>query len=176
MRTTEGFAVWLTGLPASGKSTVARALSRRLGEMGIRAQIIESDQLRRVLTPRPKYTDEERDIFYGAMVYIGALLTRNGVNVIFDATAHRRRYRERARREMGRFIEVYVKCPLDVCESRDTKGLYRMARAGKITTLPGFPGQAPYEEPVDPDVVVNTDRETVEECVDKIMRRIEVFL
>lgn len=171
----EGFAIFVSGPPSSGKSTIARALSKRLEERGVNVQIIESDSLRKVLTPRPKYTGEERDLFYSQMVYIGSLLVKSGVSVILDATAHKRRYRERARRKIKRFLEVYVECPLEVCERRDTKGLYKLARAGEIKTLPGL--QVEYEQPRKPEVTVNTDTETVRECVDKIMKRItEDFL
>jgi len=171
---TEGWALWLTGLPSSGKSTIARALAERLGRMGVRVQILETDELRKVLTPNPRYTEEERDFFYNAMVYIGTLLVRNGVNVIFDATANRRRYREWARSRIGRFAEVYVKCPLEVCMERDVKGIYRAALEGKAKTVPGL--QAPYEEPLNPEVVVETDRMTVEECVEKILTELSELL
>lgn len=166
----EGFAIWLTGPPASGKSTIARALLERLKEKGIGAQILESDELRKVLTPRPKYTEEERDNFYASLVYIGSLLTKNGVNVIFDATGYKREYRERARRAIKRFFEIYVKCPIETCKERDVKGLYRMAEEGKITTLPGV--QVPYEEPLNPAVILSADKETVEESINKIMKKL----
>jgi len=166
----EGWAVWLTGLPSSGKSTIAKALARRLEELSVRVQILETDELRKVLTPNPRYTEEERDFFYNAMVYIGTLLVKNGVNVIFDATANRRRYRDRARKQIRRFAEVYVKCPLKVCMERDVKGIYKAALEGRAKTVPGL--QAPYEEPLNPEVVVETDRMTVEECVERILREL----
>ncbi|MBS7610154.1 adenylyl-sulfate kinase [Candidatus Bathyarchaeota archaeon] len=157
----KGWALWITGLPSSGKSTLARAVLRRLAELGVRAQILESDELRRVLTPQASYSEEERDRFYEALVYIGRLLVENGVNVIFDATANKRRYRDLGRQEIGKFMEVYAKCPLSVCISRDAKGIYKAAMGGKAYTVPGI--QAPYEEPENPDVVVETDKETPEE-------------
>ena len=172
--TTEGFAVWLTGVPSSGKTTIAKALEKKLKEKGINVQILESDELRRVLTPKASYTEEERDIFYNAMAYIGWLLVKNGVNVIFDATANKRKYRDNARRLIKNFIEVYVKCPLKVCMERDPKGLYKKALKGEVKRLPGL--QAVYEEPSNPEVIVNTDRETVDECVRKIMEKIEEIL
>lgn len=163
----EGWAVWLTGLPSSGKSTIARALAQRLAERGIRCQILESDELRRVITPNPTYSQGERDLFYGIMAYIGKLLTDNGVNVIFDATANRRAYRDRARRTIGRFMEVYVKCPLRVCMERDAKGIYRRGVEGAAANVPGL--QADYEEPIEPDVVVESDKMDPEACVNAIL-------
>ena len=156
---TEPFAVWITGLPASGKSTLAKALKGELSARSVEAAILESDELRRVLTPKPRYDEEERDTFYGAMVHIGLLLLRHGVPVIFDATANRRRYRDRARGLIPRFYEVYVDTPLEVCRSRDPKGLYRAAPG----SLPGL--QAPYEPPLHPEF---TSRDSVGRIADAI--------
>lgn len=147
-----GWAVWITGLPASGKSTLARAVASKLEDMGVRVQVLESDELRRVLTPRAGYSDEERETFYNAMVYIGVLLTSNGVNVLFDATANRRRWREKAREEIPRFMEIHVDTPLEVCRKRDPKGIYRKADQGRADTVPG--AQEIYEAPKDPELRV----------------------
>jgi adenylylsulfate kinase len=154
----QGFAVWLTGLPASGKSTIAEALHRELAGRGVNIAVLESDALRRVLTPNPDYGDSERDTFYAGVSYIGWLLTRHGVSVIFDATASRRAYRDRARLQIPEFLEVHVDCPLSVCESRDPKGIYRRAREGKALNVPGI--QAEYEPPLQPDLVVRGDTDT----------------
>jgi adenylylsulfate kinase len=145
------FAVWITGLPASGKSTIARALAGELASRGVDAAVLESDVLREVLTPHATYSEEERETFYRSLTYIGALLVRHGVPVIFDATANRRVYREAARAMIERFVEVYVECPLEVCIARDPKGLYGKAHAGQASTMPGM--QASYEPPEHPDVV-----------------------
>jgi adenylylsulfate kinase len=151
------FAIWLTGLPASGKSTVARALAAELSGRSVRAAVLESDVLRPVFTPRPTYSDEERDAFYGALAFVGKLLVEHGVPVIFDATANRRRYRDHARATIARFVEVFVDCPVETCAARDPKGLYLKARAGGAATLPG--AGADYEPPLRPDVVVLGDRD-----------------
>ncbi len=148
------FAVWITGLPASGKSTITRALAGDLALRGVDAAILESDVLRNILSPHATYTDEDRDSFYRGFVYVGALLVAHGVPVLFDATANRRRYRERARASIERFLEVYVDTPLEVCRARDPKGLYRLAETGGVTTLPGV--QSAYEAPLNADLTVST--------------------
>jgi len=162
----EGFAVWLTGLPASGKSTIARNLRKELAARGVNVAVLESDALRKILTPNPGYGDLEREAFYGAMAYIGRLLTGHGVSVIFDATANRRAYRDKARSEIPRFLEVHVDCPLPVCESRDPKGIYRRAREGKAPNVPGV--QAEYEPPLRPDLVIRGDLEEPAEAARRI--------
>ncbi len=161
------FAVWLTGIPSSGKSTLARGLRDRLRERGLKVAIIESDALRRLLTPNPSYTEEERDFFYRAMAVIGKYLVDHGVCVIFDATAHRRKYRDYARSIIKNFVEVHVYAPLDVCIERDVKGLYSRALSGEIKTLPGL--QVEYEEPISPEVKVDTSRLSVDESLDMII-------
>lgn len=162
-----GFAVWITGLPASGKSTLAAAVDRELSSKGIKVAVLESDALRRILTPHPRYSQEERDVFYGAMAHVGLLLTEHGVPVIFDATANRRAYRDHARRLIPRFVEVYVDCPLDVCMGRDPKGIYEKARKGEATAVPGM--QLAYEPPENPEVVVRGDRESSEAAARRVV-------
>jgi len=107
-RITDAFAVWITGLPASGKSTIAAKLIAQLDAREVDVALLESDELRKVFTPRPRYDPEERDNFYRQMVYVGVLLTRHGVPVIFDATVNRRVYRDRARQQISKFLEIYV--------------------------------------------------------------------
>jgi adenylylsulfate kinase len=169
MQSHPAFAVWLTGLPASGKSTTARALAKELEGRGVDCDVLESDELRKVLTPHPRYDEEEREDFYRQMAWIGALLVRHGVAVLFDATAHRRIYREQARREIPSFVEVYVSCPLEVCMARDPKGIYRAAAAGG--QVPGL--QAPYEPPVEPDVLIHGDRDDPAESAKRVLAALE---
>lgn len=163
----QGFAVWLTGLPASGKSTLADALRRELQNRGANVAVLESDALRRIFTPNPGYGDEERDAFYAGMAFIGALLTRHGVSVIFDATANLRSYRDRARGQIPAFLEVHVDCPIAVCEARDPKGIYRRGREGKAPNVPGI--HAAYEPPLRPDAVVSGDAELPRDAARRIV-------
>lgn len=162
------FAIWITGLPASGKTTIRKALVKRLEDAGIKVQVLESDELRRILTPKPTYSIEERDSFYRAMIYIGKLLIKNGVNVIFDATANKRLYRDKARGAVTNFIEVFVKCPISVCMQRDPKGIYKKAKEGEATTVPGL--QELYEEPLNPEIVIESDKENPEEGAERIFQ------
>jgi adenylylsulfate kinase len=147
------FAVWITGLPASGKSTIARALKAQLAGRSVNIAVLESDALRKVFVTDRPYTPEGRDAFYAQMLFVGSLLVENGVPVIFDATANRRAYRERARSQIARFVEVYVDVPIEVCMARDPKGIYRGGLAGEATGVPGL--QDPYEPPADPELVVH---------------------
>jgi len=165
------FAVWLTGLSASGKSAIARELLRLLHERGVEAALLESDALRTQLTPYPRYDESERDLFYATLAHLGAFLAQHGRPVVFDATANRRRYRGEARRQIARFAEVFVDTPLEVCAARDPKGLYRAAREGKSATLPGL--QAAYEAPEQPELVVRGDAGTPEEGARAIVALLE---
>ncbi len=161
------FAVWITGLPASGKSTLARALAEELAGRGTRVCILESDALRKILTPAPTYEEEERDTFYGAVAHFAGILAAHGVPVVIDATGNRRAYRDRARERIPSFLEVYVECPLPVCLSRDPKGIYRRGIEGSAPDVPGI--TAEYEPPLRPDVVVRGDREDPGDAARTIM-------
>jgi adenylylsulfate kinase len=166
-----GFVIWLTGLPTSGKTTLANALSLLLSERGISVQVLDSDDLRRRLTPHPTYSHEERDWFYDMVIFLAELLTSNGVNVVIAATASRRAYRNQARSRIKRFAEVYVDCPEEICRKRDSKGLWKRADKGEITELPG--AGAPYEPPDSPEVKVDTSELSIEEAVHQILNDLE---
>jgi len=165
------FAVWLTGLPASGKSTVARALAAELAGKGIRAAVLESDAVRREIAPDAGYYDAEREAFYATLAYLARMLVLHGVPVIVDATANRRAYRDRARATIPRFLEVHVRCPLAVCQARDPKGIYRRGAEGTAQNVPGV--SAPYEPPLMPEVVVDGEREDPAVAAGKIVSALE---
>jgi adenylylsulfate kinase len=163
-----GFALWLTGLPASGKSSIVAALAPRLQALGLTVEVLESDEVRRVLTPTATYLDAERDLFYRALAFTGAKLVAHGVTVIFDATATKRAYRDFARHLIPRFIEVSVECPLELCMQRDYKGTYQRGQRGETATVPGL--QVPYEAPLNPEVTIDTKREPAEVAAEKILK------
>jgi len=181
---TEGWCVWITGLPGSGKSTIARALLKELEKRGLHAQILSSDMLRRVITPKPAYSKEERDVVYDAVVFVAELLTQNGVNVVIDATGNRRRYRNHAKKKIPQFLEAYVGCPLEICIERETgrkksfhapKEVYQKAFTEKSSAVPGL--GASYEEPIDPELIMNSDRLDRDECAQEILNTLmETFL
>ena len=148
------FAIWITGLPASGKSTIISALKPQLEGLGLTVEVLESDEIRRVITPIPTYSEAERDLFYRALAFIGQKLVAHGVTVVFDATASRRVYRDFARSVIPRFIEIAVECPLTTCMERDRKGTYRKGQRGESLTVPGL--QSPYEAPINPDLRIDT--------------------
>jgi adenylylsulfate kinase len=143
------FAVWLTGLPGSGKSAIARELVALLHGRGVDTAVLESDVMRTQLTPYPRYDEADRAFFYASLVDIGVILANKGKPVVFDATANRRAYRDAARKRIAQFAEVYVDTPLEICAARDPKGLYRKK---ETATLPGV--QAAYEPPLAPELVV----------------------
>jgi adenylylsulfate kinase len=168
MEKPHGWAIWFTGLPASGKTALAQALRRKLAERGVTAIILDSDELRRVMTPNASYEPTERDWFYDRLVTFADWLTGAGENVIIAATGNRRCYRAAARARLApRFAEIWVRCPIDICRSRDWKGLYQGADAGQVSNLPG--ADAPYEPPIEPDVVVDTSRLTPEQGADLVL-------
>jgi adenylylsulfate kinase len=169
-RITDAFAVWITGLPASGKSTIAAKLIAQLDAQGVDVALLESDELRKIFTPHPRYDPEERDMFYRQMVYVGVLLTQHGIPVVFDATANRRLYREWARQQIPKFVEVYVECPLTTCTARDPKGIYRRAREGEAQTVPGL--QAAYEAPEKPEIVLHGDKDAPEDAARSVITKL----
>jgi adenylylsulfate kinase len=168
MDVTGGWAIWFTGLPASGKTTLARSVQRALQERGISTVLLDSDELRRLITPKATYTPAERDCFYDRLVELADWLVRSGEHVLIAATGSRRCYREAVRRKLGgHFAEIWVRCPTDICRTRDQKGLYGRAASGVIRGLPGV--DVPYEAPQAPEVVVDTDQLTPEEATEAVL-------
>lgn len=153
-KTPPGFVLWLTGLPASGKSSLALAIKEELEIEHIHTIILDANDLRQLLTPNPQFTDYERQWLYRAITGLATMLACNGDNVIIAATANRRIYREKARHHIERFAEIYLHCPLEICQERDEKGQFLQDDEDGADSVPGI-GVA-YERPFAPEVVVET--------------------
>jgi adenylylsulfate kinase len=154
-----GLVLWITGLPGSGKSTVADGIKER--RPGI--VVLRMDRLRKIVTPNPTYSEAERDTVYRCIVYMAQTLSQLGHDVIIDATGNLRRWRDLARNTIPNFAEAYLKCPVEVCEMRESarvqsrdapKAIYEKGKAG--WPVPGL--QAPYEEPLNPEITIETDK------------------
>jgi len=176
---TKGWAIWITGLPGSGKSTVAHLLKKKLSEKGLLSQVISSDAVRAVLMPTSTYTEEERELVYRTITLLAKMLTENGLGVIIDATGNRRRYRDNCRAQVTVFFEVYLKCPLRVCIEREQfrketyqapRDIYQRAKNGESETVPGV--GVPYEAPEKPEITVNSDQQSPEEIVQVITSKL----
>ena len=171
----KGFTVWFTGLSGAGKTTLAEALAKEMGERGLKLEVLDGDEVRTNLSKGLGFSKEDRDTNIRRIGYVSRLLARNGAGVIAAAISPYREVRNEVRRsieaEGAGFIEVFVKCPIDVLAERDVKGLYKKALAGEIKEFTGV--SDPYEEPLAPEVVVETDRETVAQSTAKILTELE---
>src|SRR5881275_1689167 len=166
-----GFTIWFTGLSGAGKSTLSEIIEERLKARGHNVEVLDGDIVRTHLSKGLGFSREDRDTNIKRIAFVCGLLTRNGVICISAAIAPYAEAREWAREEIGNFVEIYVKCPIEVCRQRDVKGLYKLVDEGKIT---GFTGvDDPYEEPQHPELVVETHKETIEESVGRIFAKLE---
>lgn len=161
------FALWITGLPASGKSTITAAVVSSLRKRGIHPVVLESDEFRRLFTPNATHSEDDRVHFYQGMVRVAEMFVEHGIPVILDATGNRRAYRAPARERLRVFAEAFVDCPIEMCAARDPKGIYRQGRQGAATAVPGL--QVEYEPPYHPEIHIQTDREDPEEAARKIL-------
>jgi adenylylsulfate kinase len=166
-----GFVIWFTGMSGAGKSTIAEQLEPRLKARGCKVEMLDGDVVRTHLSKGLGFTKEDRDENIRRIGFVAHLLQRNGVAVVCSAISPYREIRDENRKLIGDFVEVFAKCPLEVLEERDVKGLYAKARAGEIKNFTGL--SDPYEEPLNPEVVVETDRETLEESTNKIIAKLE---
>jgi adenylyl-sulfate kinase len=162
-----GFTVWLTGLSGAGKTTIAGHLERELRALGRGVEVLDGDVVRTHLSKGLGFSREDRDINILRIAFVSSLLTRHGVAVIAAAISPYADARRQAREQIGEFVEVYVRCPLDELTRRDVKGLYARALRGELANFTGV--SDPYEEPEHPDVVVDTSRESIDQSVAKIL-------
>lgn len=166
-----GVTVWFTGLPSSGKTTIAHKLEGILRDRGCRVEVFDGDVIRKHLCSDLGFSKQDRDTNIKRIAYVCKLMTRNGVVAIAAAISPYREIRDYARNEIGDFLEVYVKCPIDVCTKRDVKGLYKKALNGEIKCFTGV--DDPYEEPLHPEVILETHNESVEDSTNKVVQLLE---
>ena len=169
----QGFTLWFTGMSGAGKTTLATAVEEILRDRGLKVELLDGDVVRTNLSKGLGFSKEDRDTNIKRIGFVCKLLTRNGVVAIGSAISQYREVRDFLRQDIGHFVEVYCKCPMEVLIERDVKGLYKKALAGEIENFTGV--SDPYEEPLNAEVVVSTDTETRQESVGKILARLEVL-
>ncbi|MCK5252783.1 MAG: adenylyl-sulfate kinase [Thermoplasmata archaeon] len=167
MSETRGVTVWMTGLPGSGKTTIALEVEKKLRAMGRNIEILDGDEVRKGLSSDLGFSKEDRQRHAKRVTYVAKVLTRNEVIVLVGLISPFRAFRQYAREEIGEFIEVFVDTSLEECIERDPKGLYKLAMDGQIKDLTGL--QDPYEAPEDPELVIPTEDVTVEQAADMVM-------
>ena len=169
----KGTVLWLTGLPSAGKSTLAHEVERRLFERGCNAYVLDGDNLRHRLNRNLGFSPEDRTENIRRVGEVANLFADAGIIVLaaFISPYHEDRARARALNAPDRFLEVYCKCTVETCQQRDPKGLYRKARKGEIKGFTGL--DAPYEEPENPEIIVDTDKHSLDECAEHILGRLE---
>ena len=162
-----GLTVWFTGLSGSGKSTLSLAVSEQLAANGYRVQLLDGDEVRTFLSRDLGFSKQDRDENIRRIGYVAELLTKNGVITLVSAISPYRDARDAVRARIPNFLEVFVNAPVEECERRDVKGLYKRARAGEIKVFTGI--SDPYEQPLNPDLECRTDLETVPESLQRVI-------
>jgi adenylyl-sulfate kinase len=166
-----GVILWLTGLSGAGKTTIARGVECELKERNCLVEVLDGDEIRRHLSQELGFTKEDRETNIRRIGYVANLLSRNGIVAIVAAISPYQAIRDEIRIISENFIEVYVDTPLEVCEARDVKGLYAKARSGKITNFTGI--EDSYEPPINPEIICHTTKESIEECIHKVIAELE---
>lgn len=169
----KGFTLWFTGLSGSGKSTLAQEIEAVLLDRSVKVELLDGDEIRTHMSKGLGFSKEDRDTNIRRIGYVCKLLSRNGVAAISAAISPYREVRDEVRRQVQNFVEVYVECSIEHLKERDPKGLYAKAIAGEIDNFTGI--SDPYEPPDKPEVVVDTERESVRESVEKIVRTLELM-
>ncbi len=171
MKDQRGFTAWFTGLPCSGKTTIADGVAEVLRGRDLKVERLDGDIVRKGLTSDLGFSKEDRDENIKRVTYVAKLLTRNDVAVLATFVSPYRERRAKTREEIGDFVEIYTRCPVEICIERDDKGMYKKAIAGEIKNFTGI--DDPYEEPEDPELILDTDKMGVEECVQKVLDKLE---
>lgn len=171
MKKTQGFTIWFTGLPCCGKTTIANHVASVLQKRKYLVEQLDGDIIRQIFSSDLSFSKKDRDENIKRATFLAKMLTRNNIVVLASFVSPYRKQRRRARKEIKRFVEVYVRCPVKICMKRDVKGMYRKALEGKIQHFTGV--DDPYEEPEHPELIVDTDRESVDESVSKVLQKLE---
>jgi len=166
----QGFTLWLTGMSGAGKSTISDRLMERFREAQAKVELLDGDIVRTNLSQGLGFSREDRDTNIRRIGFVSELLSRNGIIVVVAAISPYRDTREEVKKKIANFVEVFVDCPIEVLASRDVKGLYKKALAGEVGNFTGI--SDPYEPPLLPDVTVRSDRESVDESLEKIWREL----
>lgn len=166
-----GVTVWFTGLSGAGKTTITTAVAQFLREQGYPLEVLDGDIVRENLTKGLGFSKADRDENIRRIGFVANLLTRHGVIVLVSAISPYREIREEVRDKIGDFVEVFVNAPLNVCEGRDVKGLYKRARAGEIKSFTGI--DDPYEPPINPEIECRTDLEELSESINKVLSKLQ---
>jgi adenylylsulfate kinase len=171
MRDQRGFTAWFTGLPCSGKTTVADGVAEILRDKGYKVERLDGDTVRKGLTSDLGFSKEDRDENIKRVTFVAKLLARNGVAVLATFVSPYRERRARTREEIGNFVEIYTRCSVEICIERDVKGMFEKALAGEIKNFTGI--DDPYEEPESPELILDTDKESIDESVRKVLDKLE---
>lgn len=166
-----GTVIWFTGLAGSGKSTIASVVEAMLAERSLEVENLDADEVRQNLSPNLGFSLEARDENTKRLGWMGKILSRHGVNVVIAAVATLRKFRDRAREMVPQFVEVYVYCPLEVCQERDPKGLYARRARGEINDVDGI--DIPYEEPLNAEVTIDTSTTDIETAAKMVIAKLE---
>jgi len=169
----KGFTIWFTGLSGAGKTTVSRLVEKDLRARGFKVEILDGDVVRENLSKGLGFSKEDRDTNIRRIGFVCELLTRNEVIAIAAAISPYRAVRDENRARIGRFVEVYAQCPIDVLAERDVKGLYKKALRGEIKNFTGV--DDPYEPPLNPEVVIESDKETPEQSAATVMKKLKAL-
>jgi adenylylsulfate kinase len=167
----QGFTLWFTGLSGAGKTTLSSLVAAELNKRKISVEVLDGDEVREHLSKGLTFTREDRDTNVDRIAFVASLLTKHGVAVVTAAISPYRDARESARRMIGNFVEIYVRCSVDELVRRDVKGLYARALRGEIERFTGISDT--YEEPLNPDILVDSEHESVQESLSKIMTELE---
>ena len=166
-----GFVIWFTGLPCSGKSTLAKLISKQLELLHIKVQVLDGDVIRSKLTSDLGYSEEDRNENIRRIGYVAKLLSENGINTIVATISPYSHARANLRKEIPNFIETYLRCDIDICANRDVNGLYKKAFAGEITNFTGVSDR--YEPPKNPEIILDTGIESEDQSVGRVLGFLE---